>query len=171
MSQNANRGMFLETILARTAAHLATKNLAWIDKRHLPIQPFRFAGSRVEGHLRAKTQTDYYGVYAGHYLDFEAKQTQATSFPLNNLPAHQLNHLRHVKQYGAICFLIVYFVQPETFWLLSLAELENFLKTHPERASIPYSYFQEHAQPLDLIYPGVLDLLTVLDRIVANTNE
>ena len=48
-----------------------------------------------EAYFRTPSTTDYNGVYNGYYIDFEAKETKnKTSFPLNNIHAHQVEHMK-----------------------------------------------------------------------------
>ncbi len=163
----ANRGMFLETIINRTLEHYEARNVAYISKRHLPIKVYAFAGKRVQGWLDAKTQTDYYGVFKGKYLDFEAKQTNTDSFPLSNVRPHQLAHMRKVSSYGAIAFFVVYFQKHDEFYLMRLADFLKYVNDHPDRKSIPHGHFKSNAIRLELLFPGVLDLQDNLERIIA----
>jgi len=46
----------------------------------------------------------------GRYISFDAKETQSTtSFPLNNLKEHQVNHLKLVDNLGGLGFFLVHF--------------------------------------------------------------
>ena len=48
-----------------------------------------------EAYFRTPSTTDYNGVYNGYYIDFEAKETKnKTSFPLNNIHDHQVEHMK-----------------------------------------------------------------------------
>ena len=48
-----------------------------------------------EAYFRTPSTTDYNGVYNGYYIDFEAKETKnKTSFPLNNIHSHQVEHMK-----------------------------------------------------------------------------
>lgn len=53
-----------------------------------------------EAYFRTPSTTDYNGVYQGYYIDFEAKETKnKTSFPLNNIHDHQVEHMKmHINK-------------------------------------------------------------------------
>lgn len=165
---NANRGMFLETIIERTISYFTMRKIAHLSKRHLPIKVFSFKGNRVEGWIKSRTQTDYYGIYRGHYLDFEAKQTKEMSLPLSNIKKHQLSHMQQVHKYGAVVFLIVYFQRNDTIYLLPYEALKKFFELDTKRQSIPINFFKEHGYEVEILYPGVLALQDVLDELISN---
>ena len=41
----------------------------------------------VEAYFRQASTTDYSGVYRGHYIDFEAKETRQKCYPNEELPS------------------------------------------------------------------------------------
>lgn len=163
---NANRGMFLETVIERTIEYYKVRNIAYISKRYLPIKVYSFNGNRVTGWLNSKTQTDYYGVYKGRYLDFEAKQTQDKYLPLSNIKNHQIAHLENVSNFGAISFLIVYFVKTDEFYGLSYSILKTYLIKNKNKKSISLDFFKQYGIKFELIYPGILDLEEFLNNFL-----
>lgn len=165
---NNNRGMFLETIINRTIEYFQNKKIAYLSKRHLPVKIYSFQGNQVQGWLKEKTQTDYYGVYCGYYLDFEAKQTLSNSFIIANLRQHQYEHLINVYNFGAISFLIVYFAKADAFFALNFEHLVNFIKANPSIKKIDLSFFEKHGYLIELIYPGVLDLEPIFKQLIKN---
>ncbi|WP_027119679.1 Holliday junction resolvase RecU [[Mycoplasma] testudinis] len=167
---NANRGMFLETIINRTIDYFNNRQIAYFAKRYLPIKVYAFQGQRVQGWLKERTQSDYYGVYKGYYFDFEAKQVSLKSFPLKNLAPHQLNHLKNIINYQAVSFLIVLFNTYEKFFVLETSQLIKYIQENNDKKSIPYEYFEKYAYQIDLIFPGVLNLQDVLELLVKNKN-
>ena len=63
-----------------------------------------------EAYFRTPSTTDYNGVYNGYYIDFEAKETKnKTSFPLNNIHDHQVEHMKNAFLQKGIVFLIIRF--------------------------------------------------------------
>ncbi|WP_052663058.1 Holliday junction resolvase RecU [Mycoplasmoides pirum] len=162
----ANRGMFLETIINRTIEYYKNKNVAYFSKRFLPIKIYSFNGNRIQGWLDSKTQTDYYGIFKGKYLDFEAKQTSTNNLPLANIKNHQIIHMKNVTKFGAIVFFIIYFSKFDKFFLLLFDKFLNFIETNNKCSSISFEYLIANAIELDLIFPGVLDLQSKLDNLV-----
>lgn len=163
---NANRGMFLETVINRTIAYYATRDIAYLAKRHLPIKIFSFAGNKVQGWINSKTETDYYGVFQGKYFDFEAKQTNGDSLPLSNIKPHQIDHMKKVSKYGAIVFFVVYFQKHEKFYLLTFSNFLKFINFNKQR-SIPIIFFEKNGFLLELIYPGILDFEEILKKLIS----
>lgn len=165
---NNNRGMFLETIINRTIEYFKNKKVAYLSKRYLPVKIYSFQGNQVQGWLNQKTQTDYYGVYDGYYLDFEAKQTLNNSFIIANLRSHQYEHLVNVSNFGAISFLIVYFAKSDCFFILDFIFFINFIKTNPDLKKIDLSFFEQKGYLVELIYPGVLNLEPIFKQLIKN---
>lgn len=59
-----------------------------------------------EGFFKEPSTTDYNGLYNGKYIDFEAKETNnKTSFPLDNIHKHQIEHIRNVINNKGIVLL------------------------------------------------------------------
>ena len=72
--------------------------------------PSRSAAVITEAYFRTPSTTDYNGVWNGHYIDFEAKETKSkTSFPLQNIHEHQMIHMKNVTKQKGIAFVIVKF--------------------------------------------------------------
>ena len=76
-----------------------------------PYSLDRVIFSVKEAYFDEASTLDYNGIYMGKYIEFDAKETQSkTSFPLANIHAHQLEHIRKVLYFKGIAFLIVRFV-------------------------------------------------------------
>lgn len=146
-----NRGMDLESDLNTTNEYYLNNNIAVIYKKPTPITvnkvDFKSRKDAVitEAHFKIPSTTDYNGIYNGYYIDFEAKETKSlTSFPLNNIHNHQIEHLKKIYEHGGIGFIIVRFVRLNKTYLLFINDLLNFIN-HYKRVSIPLNYFEEKA--------------------------
>lgn len=169
IKSHSNRGMNLENDLNDTNTYYLNSNIAVIYKKPTPITinkvdyKSRCDAVIKEAHFKIPSTTDYNGIYKGKYIDFEAKETKSTtSFPLNNIHNHQIEHLKKIYNHGGIGFIIVRFSKLNKTYLLFIEDLINFLNTN-ERVSIPVSYFDEYAY---LIKEGLsprLDYLKILD--------
>ena len=110
------RGMNFEAEINATNDYYLMRGLAVIHKKPTPIQivkvdyPQRSRAKITEAYFRQASTTDYSGVYQGYYLDFEAKETKnKTSFPLKNLHAHQIEHMKKCLSHRGICFVLLWF--------------------------------------------------------------
>lgn len=170
IKSHSNRGMNLENDLNDTNNYYLTNDIAIIYKKPTPITinkvDYKSRKDAVikEAHFKIPSTTDYNGIYKGKYIDFEAKETKCeTSFPLNNIHRHQIDHLIKIHNHGGIGFIIVRFTKLNKTYLLFIEDLINFLNTN-DRVSIPTDYFDKFAY---LIKEGLnprLDYLKILDQ-------
>ena len=162
-----NRGMNLEEAINITNSYYLNENIAVIYKKPTPIQITKLdskKGRIVDGFFKSPSTTDYNGIYKGKYIDFEAKETQnKTSFPLANIGKHQIEHLKKVKEHGAIAFVIISFAKlDETYFLDATYLLTCY--NDASRKSIPYSYIKEHGHLIKNGYFQRLDYLKIIDE-------
>ena len=167
----ANRGMKLEDDLNITNQYYRDMDIAYIYKKTTPIKitkvnyPSRDKAMIKEAFFDTPSTTDYNGVYKGKYIDFEAKETTSlTSFPLNNIHIHQLEHLKNVSRHGGIAFIIVRFTSLNETYVLFQNEISYFLN-HETRKSIPVNYFKEHGYILKDKFNPRVDYLEILDKV------
>ena len=163
----ANRGMALESLLNETNEYYNEKDMALIFKKPTPIgisEAVYTSHGRIikNGYFKAQSTLDYNGIYKGHYVEFEAKETQnKTSFPLANFHEHQLGYIRRVIQHGGICFIILKMNQ--LIYFFKGEDLVRFLDEN-SRKSIPYSYIEEHGILIKEAYQPSIDYLSVIDK-------
>jgi len=164
----SNRGMDLEGLINETNEYYVEEDIALIYKKPTPIgisEAVYTEHGRIikNGYFKSPSTLDYNGIYRGHYIEFEAKETQnKTSFPLANFHEHQLSYIRKVLKHGGICFVILKmngFVH-----LLQGEDLIQFLDTN-DRKSIPYSYIEEYGYKIPEKYNPTLDYLKIVDKI------
>ena len=141
----SNRGMDLEGDINISNEWYTEQGIALITKRPTPINIVKddySKGARItDAYFEKQSTTDYNGVYKGKYLDFEAKNTKSkTSFPLNNIEKHQIEHLKKVIKHGGIAFFIIQFETKGEVYLLDASFVIDFYE-HGERKSIPYDTF------------------------------
>lgn len=127
------RGMSLEKDIEHSNAFYLKRGIAVIHKKPTPVQivnvhyPKRSKAVINEAYFRTPSTTDYNGVYNGYYIDFEAKETKnKTSFPLNNIHDHQVNHMRNTYQQQGIVFLMIRFKSLDEVYLLPYSKFEFF---------------------------------------------
>lgn len=162
----ANRGMCLENLINQANKFYLENGTAVIHKKPTPIGIVNVDYSKNEikkAYFKEKSTFDYNGVYRGKYLDFEAKESHTkTSFPLSNIHAHQIEHLKSVLKHGGIAFLIVFI--DEKYYLLKGEDLLSFLENET-RKSIPISYFEKYAHKIEEKLRPTLDYIRVVDEV------
>lgn len=144
---SANRGMDLEGDINISNEYYLNNGICLVTKRPTPINIVKVDYSKgariVDAYFEKQSTTDYNGVYKGRYLDFEAKNTKnKTSFPLANIPLHQIEHLKNVLKNGGIAFFIVEFQTLGEAYLLDASFVIHFYE-EGERKSIPYEVFKK----------------------------
>ncbi|MEQ9810121.1 Holliday junction resolvase RecU [Streptococcus jiangjianxini] len=165
----ANRGMSFETAINATNDYYLTHGVAVIHKKPTPVQivkvdyPKRSRAKIVEAYFRQASTTDYSGVYKGHYIDFEAKETrQKTAMPLKNFHDHQINHMKNVIDQKGICFVLMHFSTLKETYYLPASHLIAFYQAEGGKRSMPLDYIQKHGYAIKLsTFPQVpyLDII------------
>lgn len=174
------RGMRLEEMLNASNEWYRLKQQAVIHKKPTPIQvvgvdyPARSKARITEAYYRQSSTTDYNGVYQGHYLDFEAKQTkQKTRFPLSNFHAHQIEHMAACVKQGGICFAIILFSLHDEAYLYPFEALIEDWEAFSRggSASIPYERIKSQQLPIAFGVAPQLDYLKAVDRYIHLLNK
>lgn len=144
------RGMDFEAEINATNAYYLSHGLAVIHKKPTPVQivkvdyPQRSRAKITEAYFRQASTTDYSGVYQGHYIDFEAKETQnKTSFPLKNFHNHQITHMESVVKQNGISFVLLHFTVLSRTFLLKATDLIPFYKEKQGQKSIPIAFIED----------------------------
>jgi recombination protein U len=178
--QYANRGMTLEEDLNYTNAYYLSQGIAVIHKKPTPLQivkvdyPKRSAAVIKEAYFKQASTTDYNGVYCGKYIDFEAKETKnKQSFPLNNFHAHQIEHMKHVKEQNGICFVILRFSLYDEIYLLDCTHLFSYWDQQLSggRKSIPKSFIEQNGTLIKIGLQPRIDYIGIVDKIYFNATK
>ena len=166
-----NRGMTLENDINITNEYYNNNKIALIYKKPIPIKVIKvnYAKTRIlDGFYETQSTLDYNGIYKEKYIEFDAKETRSkTSYPLSNIHAHQLEHIKNVLCFKGIVFLIIRFVMLDKTYLVMGNDLINYIN-NIERKSIPLSFFEEYGHLLTLKYTTRLDYLSIIDKILIN---
>lgn len=165
----ANRGMNLEEDINITNQYYKNMSIAFIYKKPTPIKVVKMEYNNkrmiTEAYFVEPSTTDYNGLYKGKYIDFEAKETNSlTSFPLRNIPTHQITHLKNIINNEGIGFIIVRFNFCQETYLLLVKDLLKFISDN-KRASIPLEYFKTNAHLIPSNYLKRCDYLAVINTL------
>ena len=167
----SNRGMELEEDINFANKYYLNNDIAVIHKKPIPIQivevnyPSRSSAMITKAFYKTPSTTDYNGLWNGKYIDFEAKETNsATSFSLNNIHNHQIEHMQKILDHGGITFIIVRFKKIDRTFILPF---KNFIFFYTRansggRKSIKLSEFEEMAFELSFNYKIRLDYLNII---------
>ena len=162
------RGMNLEDDINSSNKYYLDNDIAVIYKKPTPIKVVKVDYNKrintkiTEAYYEIPSTTDYNGIY----IDFEAKETKSkTSFSLNNIHKHQIDHLIKVKNHGGISFLIIRFTTINKTFLLETQKLEEFLYNN-ERKSIPLSYINDNGYLINENYNPRLEYIKIVDEIM-----
>ena len=167
----SNRGMELEEDINFANKYYLNNDIAVIHKKPIPIQivevnyPNRSSAMITKAFYKTPSTTDYNGLWNGKYIDFEAKETNsATSFSLNNIHEHQIDHMQKILNHGGIPFIIVRFKKIDKTFILPFKKFIFFYDRAKNggRKSIKLSEFEETAFELSFNYKIRLDYITII---------
>lgn len=163
------RGMNLEEAINESNEYYLAHQLAVVHKKPTPLQivkvdyPKRSAAVIREAYFRQASTTDYNGVYQGHYLDFEAKETKnKTSFPLKNFHQHQIDHFAACLTQGGLCFSLLYFSSLHRCFFLEAAVLIDYWQKKAAKSSIPLKELEQKSIELT---PGIAPRIPYLQAV------
>ncbi|MBQ7232685.1 MAG: Holliday junction resolvase RecU [Bacillales bacterium] len=172
--QFANRGQSFEEAINQTNDFYLREQLACIHKKPTPVQVVRVeypARSRAvirEAYYRQASTTDYNGVFQGKYIDFEAKETKnKTCFPLQNIHAHQMIHMKNVMNTGGITFLLIHFRSLKETYLMYGKDLFFFWERQQKggRKSITYEEVVTNGLKVPSIFHAPVHYLPILEKL------
>ena len=173
----ANRGMTFEKMINETNNYYLSRGLAVIHKKPTPIQivkvdyPQRSRAKIVEAYFRQASTTDYSGVFQGHYIDFEAKETrQKQSMPMKNFHAHQIEHMQTVLDQDGICFVLLHFSTNKETYLLPAQHLIDFYQIDKGSKSMPLTFIQEHGFMIEMDRLPSIPYLRIVEQHLLGGN-
>ena len=161
-----NRGMFLETLINKTIIVYRKNDVGIFHKKQLPISftSIKRDGKKLgieKGYVMSKSTTDYYGIYKGIFIAFEAKSTNLDRLPLTNIKVHQSNYVNQINNHGGIAFYIICFKSYDEFYFVTENDIELC-----NGASLSITYARANCKSIELQYPGILDFASIIDKLI-----
>lgn len=162
--------MELENDINITNKYYIDNDIALIYKKPTPIRVTKtnYQNMRItDGFFETPSTLDYNGIYKGFYIEFDVKETKSkTSFTINNIHKHQIEHIKRVLNHKGIVFLIIRFTLLQKDYVLKGEDLIKFIKEN-ERKSIPLSYFEENCYEINIKYAPRLDYIKIVDKLIS----
>lgn len=165
-----NRGMDLEHDINETNQYYLNNDIAVIYKKPTPISIIkvdyhsRKDATIKEAYFKTPSTTDYNGIYKGKYIDFEAKETKLSYFPLRNIHNHQIEHIKKIIEHGGIGFLIIHFVSLQKIYYLDGNKLINYIN-NTNKKTIPIDYFEKEGYIINYKINPRIDYLSIIDKL------
>lgn len=143
-SHQANRGRGLEDLVAVANGQYLARGIAKIRKLPTPYQIVR-RGKRMEAIPARRSGLDYIGVVQGRAVTFDCKQTREVSFPLKNIPEHQLGEAREWADNGGKVFWLIEFCRTGTIYRVPQGGLKTCIDSayYAGRKSIPRDWLPD----------------------------
>ena len=130
--QIKSQGMVFENEINISNEYYLLHKKANIHKKPTPVQivkvdyPARNKAKIVEAYYKTPSTTDYNGIYKGKYIDFEAKETNNSSFYFKHIFDHQVKHLESVDSLGGIAFVIIFFRKFDEIYIIDIKEFSRY---------------------------------------------
>ena len=122
---------YLETTINKTIQAYHATNEACLYKRPANFVCLkRLPHNHYYGFYKQKSTCDYYGIWKGYYVEFEAKETKQNSFYLVNVKKHQIEQLKKVAEHQGISFLILSFITEGKYFAFEYEKLANIIEQH-----------------------------------------
>ena len=167
-----NRGMSLESEINSSNEYYLLNDIAIIHKKPTPITinrvnyKSRCDAVITEAHFKIPSTTDYNGIYKGKYIDFEAKETKSkTSFCLNNIHKHQIEHLKKISDHGGIGFVIIRFTELNETYFIEIKHILSYIDSS-KRKSIPLDYIKNFGYIIRDKYNPIIDYIEIIDKYI-----
>lgn len=123
------RGSTLEDLINFSNERYQQNQLALIQKIPTPIKPITIDQQTRHitlAYFDQKSTVDYIGVVQGVPVCFDAKETAADTFPLQNIHAHQIRFMSDFEKQQGIAFIILYFSARDEFYYIPFCDIIDF---------------------------------------------
>lgn len=123
-----NDGKALEAMIDLANRSYKKHGIASVHKIPTPTKVLKQVDGRItDGYFEQGEFVDYLGMVKGNTIVFDAKSTIGDHIDIkNNLAPHQLAFMRQWKRQGAICFLVIGFVEHGRYYVLGMEAVERY---------------------------------------------
>lgn len=159
------RGTALERRIEFTNQRYCDLGLGRVDKIATPVKVIELENGLItKGYFEKPSTVDFVGIIQGVFVAFDAKETEAASFPLNNIHPHQVEFMEDVTKQGGLAFVILHFKRYEEYFLLPLPLLLEYYRNEDAKR-IPYKEMKR-CIPIELDDTGMLRYIDALNELV-----
>ncbi|MCR4868936.1 recombination protein U [Lachnospiraceae bacterium C10] len=119
------RGSGLEECVNQTNEYYRTNGLGLIQKIPTPITPIEIDKNTRHitlAYFDQRSTVDYIGAVQGIPVCFDAKECVTTTFPLQNIHAHQMQFMEDFEAQDGIAFFLIYFSEEDRYYYLRFEE-------------------------------------------------
>ena len=130
------RGSTLEDLINHTNDGYREKGLALIQKIPTPITPVSIEKESrhiTMAYFDQKSTVDYIGAVQGVPVCFDAKECAVSTFPLQNVHAHQVEFMREFEAQGGVAFIILYFTSKDEMYYIPFSLSASWTRTRQVR--------------------------------------
>lgn len=137
------RGSTLEEMINFTNDRYRKGKLGLVQKIPTPIKPIEMdKNSRhiTLAYFEQKSTVDYIGTVQGIPICFDAKECNATTFPLQNVHAHQIQFMEEFEEQGGVSFILLYFTGLNEMYYIPYRDIKRFWERGEQGGRKSFTY-------------------------------
>ena len=137
------RGSTLEDMINHSNQVYRERKLALIQKVPTPITPITIDKESRQitlAYFDQKSTVDYIGAVQGIPVCFDAKECAITTFPLQNVHAHQVRFMKEFEQQGGISFIVLHWTGKDEIYYIPFDELYGFWQRMEQGGMKSFTY-------------------------------
>jgi len=123
------RGSALEELVNRTNEKYREHGLALIQKIPTPITPIKMDKETRHitlAYFDQKSTVDYIGTVQGIPVCFDAKESAAETFSLQNIHEHQVQFMEDFEKQNGVAFFLIHYTKKDFMYYLPFRDLKVF---------------------------------------------
>ncbi len=137
------RGSTLEDLINISNEKYKDAGLGLIQKIPTPIKPINIDKETRHitlAYFDQKSTVDYIGVVQGIPVCFDAKETAAENYPLQNIHAHQIEFMDNFEKQKGVSFIILSFTKKDETYYIPFRDVKKFWDRAQEGGKKSFSY-------------------------------
>ena len=134
------RGSTLEDLINISNEKYKDAGLGLIQKIPTPIKPINIDKETRHitlAYFDQKSTVDYIGVVQGIPVCFDAKETAAENYPLQNIHAHQIEFMDNFEKQKGVSFIILSFTKKDETYYIPFRDVKKTERRKAGRRVFP----------------------------------